>query len=122
MASKFEKRNTIVELEIEVNTWTVDMAEDRVGLALTTATMEIGAIQKAAGMTAKDAEKSMEKMKVAYEKGINAILDDPEASKKIFVEDSSVSYHDDIFLFIQSEFERVANEKLSKYSAARALR
>lgn len=118
--SKFEKRDTTAVMEIGAKRYAVDMAKDCVGLAIGRIGVTLEEIRASAEK--RSAEESMAQMKQAYKEAINEILGDKNAAAEIFVEDDSLSFHDDILLFIQDEFNKVAEQKLTKYSPNRAQR
>ena len=105
--SKFERRNTIVELDIEGNIFYVDFGRDGILAIIEDTAQKVSEAEKG-HKEIKDTKKRMAANesdgKTIVKEAINDLLQDENASEKIFAKDNTTAFIADVYNFINKEF------------------
>ena len=111
--NRFEKRNTVREIEIFGNTYNVDFGRDELPVVFQDVSDEFKSLKT------KGYNETIEKQKKIYKTAINKIIDDEKASDHIFKDDDSAILHNDIYGFLFNQFNEVMVDE-SPYNPKRA--
>ncbi len=119
--NRFQKRQTVREVEILGNTYEVDFGRDEILLILQRqqdATIQADAKDRG-DLSAEDKlRERIQEQKEIFEIAINDILGVPTASEQIFAEDNTSIFHADVFTFLSQKYTEVMTEE-SPYSPKR---
>ena len=125
--SKFVKSSKIVELDILGNVYKVDFSKDETVKYFGEAAGKIEKLKEEIG-TKEDLSyeekfnQIFEESKNIYKDSINSILGDTEASTKIFAEDDTMSFIEDVYVYITAEYSKTKPSNSEQYSPNRAQR
>lgn len=109
--SKFKRRNTVVNLDIEGNVFTVDFGVDGIQGILSDVAKKTSAADTAYPEIEDAKErwrKVSEEQKTIMKGAINELLQDKTASEKIFAEDNTEIFIADVYTFIIKEYTEIA--------------
>lgn len=120
--SKFEKRNTIVKLEIMGNSYEADFGRDEVPAILIKLSQDIEKEEKKRKEETDSLEKVTQNEKALFKKAINEILQNENASGEIFKDDDSSILHADVYGYIVDEYYNFTSAAIEKYAPGRAQR
>lgn len=124
--SKFVKSNKIVSLDILGNVYKVNFGKDEIVKYFGEAADEIEKLKSKVNdedISFKEKfDKVFEETKNIYKETINNILGDTEASDKIFAEDDSMNFIEDVYSYISLEYAKTKANKLEQFSPNRAQR
>lgn len=112
--NRFEKRNTVREIEIFGNTYNVDFGRDEITAMIQNSSNDLNVLEK----SAENVSTIIEKQKDVLKKFINEILGNPKATDQIFKDDNTAVLHRDIYTFLVSQYTEVMTEE-SPYSPKR---
>ncbi|WMI81846.1 hypothetical protein [Anaerotignum sp. MB30-C6] len=119
--NRFQKRQTVREVEILGNTYEVDFGRDEILLILQRqqdATIQADAKERGDLSSEDKLKERMKEQKEIYKIAINDILGVPTASGQIFAEDNTSIFHADVFAFLSRKYTEVMTEE-SPYSPKR---
>lgn len=118
---KFTKRNTVVELDINGDVFSVNFARDDIPSIFALVSEEVIAIGKTYE-TVTDIGKRTEQVnteqKLLFKEAINDFLQDNTASERIFKDDNSAYYHAEVYNFLVQQYAEFMSTK-PEYSPER---
>ncbi len=118
---KFVKRNTVREIEIFGNTYSVDFGKDEIPFIIKQVqrdNTDVTATISKDLTPQKQFEEALEAGKKIFKQAINDIIGNPKAAEQIFKEDNSAALHGDIYTFLVNQHIEVMTEE-SPYSPKR---
>ena len=114
VAKKFERCDSVITIEIDNKEYICDLSKDEVAVLF----YDLANVLKRVEESMKDEESDIQKVKEVYCDVIDTFMY-PNASKEIFVEDDSLSFHEDVFQYLLNEYKEYRERKAMKYSKAR---
>ncbi|HBF65534.1 MAG TPA: hypothetical protein DDW34_07040 [Clostridium sp.] len=112
--NRFEKRNTVREIEILGNTYQVDFGRDETPLIF----QEVAKESNAVATRGNDSVAILSEQKAIFKNAICDIVGDPYAADQIFKADNTVVLHSDVYTFLVNQYTEVMTEE-SPYSPKR---
>lgn len=116
-ASRFERPDSILEVTLQGHTYCTDLANDSVSMLFQTIQQTLKEAESSL-QHATDEQEAVMKVKEVYEQMIDTFLQ-CEASKEIFAEEDSISFHEDVFQYLTREYQDYRRRKARMYSSER---
>ena len=116
LAKKFERCESVMTIEIDDKSYVCDLSKDEVAILF----YDLPKILNDAEVAMKKDTTDMHEVKDIYKDVIDTFLY-AGASKEIFIEDDSLSFHEDVFQYLLNEYKEYRERKTMKYSKARLL-
>lgn len=109
--SKFKKRDVLVKMDIEGNSFIVDFGLDGIRGIIADTAEKVSAAESAYEEiedTRQRIEKITEAQKIIVKGAINELLQDETASEKIFAQDNTEVFISDVYDYIVREYTQAA--------------
>ena len=115
VAKKFERCDSVIELEINYQKFVCDLAKDEVVTMFYEMRTTLVEIEK---LLQEKGQEALEQVKELYESMIDTFLY-KGASKDIFKDNYSLGFHEDVFQYLMNEYREYRERKSLKYSVTR---
>ncbi|UWD43268.1 hypothetical protein NYU56_18460 (plasmid) [Clostridioides difficile] len=126
MSIKFERKNSIRDMEILGEKFEVDFSRDEIAIVLAEVSDNMTNIEKGLdieeGTIKRATTEILEKLKEEARRGINIILNDDTACERIFKDNNSMALHEEVYDFLVTQYSKYKEKRFEKYAPNRAQR
>ncbi|MCC0752661.1 hypothetical protein KGF47_18235 [Clostridioides sp. ZZV13-5731] len=126
MSIKFERKNSIRDMEILGEKFEVDFSRDEIAIVLAEVSDNMTSIEKGLdveeGTVKRATTDILEKLKEEARRGINIILNDDAACERLFKNNNSMALHEEVYDFLVTQYSKYKEKRFEKYTPNRAQR